>query len=72
MIRGLQASIGQHIVGMRQVGGPFRDLADFTRRTRLGQTVITRLADAGALGSLTGDRRAAYWQSLAQDVSPKS
>jgi len=71
MIRGLQSSVGQHIVATRQAGGPFRDLADFTRRTRLGQAVITRLADAGALASLSGDRRAAYWQSLAQDATCK-
>jgi error-prone DNA polymerase len=68
LIRGLAESIGREIVRVRNEGR-FKDLADFTRRTRLGQAVVTRLADAGALGSLTGDRRAAYWQSLAQDRS---
>ena len=71
MIRGLAKQIGEQIVTVRQAGGIYRDLADFTRRTRLGQAVITRLADAGALASLTGDRRAAYWQALAQDCSAK-
>ncbi|MCA9160286.1 MAG: error-prone DNA polymerase, partial [Planctomycetales bacterium] len=69
MIRGLAKQIGEQIVSVRLAGGAYRDLADFTRRTRLGQAVITRLADAGALASLTGDRRAAYWQALAQDSS---
>jgi error-prone DNA polymerase len=35
----------------------------------LTQAAITRLADAGALRSLAGDRRAAYWQALAQERS---
>ena len=37
----------------------------------MGQAAITRFADAGALGSLAGDRRAAFWQSLAQDRTAK-
>ncbi|MCA9133319.1 MAG: error-prone DNA polymerase, partial [Planctomycetales bacterium] len=69
MIRGLPASVGQRIVRERNSAGPYRDLADFTRRTRLGRAAIIRLADAGALSELTGDRRAAYWQSLAQGTA---
>ena len=72
MVRGLAEEIGQAVVVARGASGAFRDLADFTRRTRLGQAAITRLADAGALGTLTGDRRAAYWQSLAQDRTAKN
>ena len=71
MVRGLAEEIGRTVVLAREANGAFRDLADFTRRTRLGQASITRLADAGALASLTGDRRAAYWQSLAQDRTAK-
>lgn len=71
MIRGLPEAIGQTVVVARAAGGVFADLADFTRRTRLGQASITRFADAGALGSLAGDRRAAFWQSLAQDRTAK-
>lgn len=71
MIRGLSVEAADQVVLCRNRGGPFRDLADFTRRTRFGQAIVTRFADAGALSSLTGDRRAAYWQSLAQDKSPK-
>ena len=32
--------------------------------------MLAMLADADALGSLAGDRRAAVWQSLSQDTSP--
>ena len=71
MIRGLAEAMGQAVVAARGVGGAFCDLADFSRRTRLGQAAITRLADAGALGSLAGDRRAAFWQALAQDRMAK-
>lgn len=71
MIRGLPASVGSQIELARAQAGPFRDLAEFTRRTRLSQAMITRLADAGALSSLTGDRRAAYWQALAQEKKPQ-
>lgn len=69
LIRGLPSAIGEKIVAARLAAGPYRDLADFTRRTRLGQAIVTQLADAGALESLAGDRRAAYWQSLAQDTT---
>jgi error-prone DNA polymerase len=71
MIRGLPLATGETIVQARASGGPFRDLADFTRRTQLGQAAISQLAEAGALQSLTGDRRAAYWQALAQEKKPK-
>ena len=67
MIRGLAEAVGQTVMAARAKQGSFSDLADLTRRTRLGQAAIRRLADAGALGSLTGDRRAAFWQALAQD-----
>lgn len=70
MIRGMHLEVGQRIVQERQQNGPYRDLAEFTRRTRLGRAMITRLADSGALESISGDRRAAYWQSLAQEKSP--
>ncbi|MEM8735916.1 MAG: OB-fold nucleic acid binding domain-containing protein [Planctomycetota bacterium] len=71
MIRGLPLDIGEKIVSERLSKGNYLDLADFSRRTQLGQAMITKLADAGALSTLTGDRRAAYWQSLAQEKKPK-
>jgi error-prone DNA polymerase len=69
MIRGLQESIGRAVVEARNDEGPFRDMADLAKRAGLGQGAITRLAESGALQSITGDRRAALWQSLAQERS---
>ncbi|QDV22371.1 error-prone DNA polymerase [Aureliella helgolandensis] len=70
MIRGLAQQVGQQVVQARQTGA-FLDLADFARRTRLGRAAVTSLAEAGGLSTLTGNRRAAYWQSLAQEKSPR-
>jgi error-prone DNA polymerase len=67
MIRGLPQAVGQAIVATRVQSGLFRDMADLSKRTGLSQAAITRLADAGALQSIAGDRRAAYWQSLSQE-----
>jgi error-prone DNA polymerase len=62
MLRGLQADAAQRIVAERARGGSYRDIADLKSRAGLTQGVITTLADADALGSLTRDRRAAIWQ----------
>jgi len=40
---------------------PYRDLADFARRTGLGRRPLLALAEAGAYGSLGLDRRRALW-----------
>lgn len=69
MIRGLSEAAGRSVVEARLDGGPYRDLADLARRTGLGQGIMTRLADSGALQAISGDRRAALWQSLAQERS---
>jgi len=69
-IRGLSQSIGQHIVACRQAGGRFEELSELTRRCSLTQATVSRLADAGALESLVGDRRAALWQALGQHRVP--
>ncbi len=46
---------------------PFHSLDDFARRTELGKSLISRLAEADVFGSLRLDRRTALWQSLNQD-----
>jgi error-prone DNA polymerase len=46
---------------------PFRSLEDFSQRTRLNRPVLSRLAKAGAFGSLRINRREALWHALAQD-----
>jgi error-prone DNA polymerase len=44
--------------------GPFSSLSDLVRRVHLSRAWLLRLAEAGALGQLAGDRRSAVWQSL--------
>jgi error-prone DNA polymerase len=46
---------------------PFGSVEDFARRTGLSRSAITRLAKAGAFGSLGLDRRGALWHALAQE-----
>ncbi|HAC89581.1 MAG TPA: error-prone DNA polymerase, partial [Planctomycetaceae bacterium] len=70
LIRGFPQAVGHRIVQARTHGGLFRDLADLTRRAKLTQATVSQLADAGALQSLAGNRRAAYWQALSQEARP--
>jgi error-prone DNA polymerase len=67
VIRGLREEDGESIRIARQGGPAFVDQIDLVRRAGINQSTLSMLADAGALESLSGDRRAAYWQSLAQD-----
>ncbi len=69
MIRGLPEAAALQIMEARSMGGLYRDMADLTKRTGLGQGLIQRLADAGSLASISGDRRAAFWQALGQERS---
>lgn len=69
MIKGLPRQAAERIVAARTDSGPYRDQADLRRRTELSAAVLTTLADADALGSITEDRRAAIWHSLAQENS---
>jgi error-prone DNA polymerase len=67
VIRGLREEDAHRVVVARSGGVPFVDQSDLVRRASLSQSSLSILADAGALESLSGDRRAAYWQSLAQE-----
>jgi error-prone DNA polymerase len=67
LINGLPQAAAIAIEHARATGGPFRSLADFTRRTLLGRAVVMRLSDADAFLSLNRDRRSALWEALAQD-----
>jgi error-prone DNA polymerase len=71
MINGLAESVGRIIERARDAG-PFLSVDDFTRRTRLGQAVVKRLAEADAFGSVGTSRRQALWHSLAQERKPRS
>ena len=67
MIRGLHEQDAMRIVEAKALAADFVDQTDLVRRAGLSQATLSLLADAGALESLSGDRRAAYWQSLAQE-----
>jgi error-prone DNA polymerase len=47
--------------------GLFTSLDDFVRRTKLGQPIVAKLAQADCFGSLTMDRRKALWHALGQE-----
>ncbi len=70
MISGLRSQVGEVIMAARK-SGPFKTVADFTRRTRLGQAIIAQLSRADAFRSLKQDRRQALWQALAQERKPQ-
>jgi error-prone DNA polymerase len=63
MVRGLSHADAETIVNRRN-GSGFESFADLTRRTRLTNSVLKKLAKADALGSLDMNRRAALWQAV--------
>ena len=69
-IRGLPSEAAQTIVQARLAGGVFTSMEQMARRCQIGKAVLATLADADALGSLAGDRRAAVWQSLGRNEAP--
>lgn len=71
MIVGLPQATGETIRQQR-AAGPFQSLADFTRRTQLSPSAITRLADADAFASLGRDRRQAVWEAMLQEHPKKA
>ena len=66
MLHGMSQTHAERIAEARG-DRSFRSLEDFTQRTGFGQAVTSRLAKAGAFGSLKLDRRGALWHALAQD-----
>jgi error-prone DNA polymerase len=62
MIGGLSADLGARIAAAR-VQAPLRDLADLASRAGLNRFERERLADAGALRTLSGHRHRARWES---------
>jgi error-prone DNA polymerase len=69
MIRGLKHEEAAQLVANRSSRGKYRDQSDIVKRVRLEQPTLALLAESGALNSISGDRRAAYWQSLAREKS---
>lgn len=66
LINGLPQEVATTIMESRR-SGAFYSMSEFTRRTKLGRAMISRLSDADAFRSLQKDRRAALWESLAQE-----
>jgi error-prone DNA polymerase len=60
-VRGLGVHDVQRLLEAR-VSGPFADLDDLARRTRLPPRALSALAEAGALAVLGVERRDALWQ----------
>ena len=70
MVAGLRYDIAETIVEARR-DGPFQTVSEFTRRTGLSQASLAKLSQADVFGPLNQSRRAALWQSLAQEKKPK-
>ena len=66
-IAGLHEEDGLAIASERKFGGDFRSIEDLSKRCRIGRSSLAILADADALASISGDRRAAVWDSLDRD-----
>ncbi|MGH8171994.1 MAG: error-prone DNA polymerase [Rhodanobacteraceae bacterium] len=66
-IRGLAEDVATRIVAARDEA-PFADVADMTRRARISASERARLADAGALQSLSGHRYRARWDSAGAEM----
>lgn len=61
-VKGVREEYGRRIEEARR-SAPFSSLTDFASRTMLGQGVLNRLAEAGALTSLRRERRQALWET---------
>ena len=66
-VKSLREGEGERIATAR-ADGLFLSLSDLGRRARLRDGTITRLAEAGALESITGERRDAFWKGLAAEL----
>ncbi len=70
-IRGLSTELAEKLVAERERGGRYQSIDDLVRRCGLGKGTLATLADADAFASVSGDRRAAVWQSLGQETGPR-
>ncbi len=66
-VRGLHEDLARRIVAAR-IDAPFRNVADMTRRARVTASERARLADAGTLQTLSGDRYRARWESAGAEL----
>ena len=70
MLVGLSQSQAE-LIEQSRAQGPYRSIADFTRRSGVSPKVVERLARADAFGSIELDRRFALWQALGQERQAK-
>ncbi len=68
MVKGLKKAAAERLVVARKEGA-FRSVADLARRARLSKADLERLAAAGALGGLAGDRHRARWEVLGTETT---
>lgn len=64
-VKGLSKEHARRIVATRNRHGMFTSVEQFHRATGLPKSVVERLAEADAFGSLAYSRRPAVWQALA-------
>jgi len=69
LIRGLGAAAAKRIMSARDNGPAFFDIAELARRAKLDRGDLRALADAGALSTLAGHRRQAWWQVLGVEAT---
>ncbi len=69
-IDGLPEHVAAALVSAREVGGPFRDIADLRARAGLSPAHIERLASADAFTSLNLTRRQALWDARSLVAAP--
>jgi error-prone DNA polymerase len=62
-VGGLHEDLGRRIEAARREA-PFRDVPDLARRAGLDRKAFKRLASAGALSQLAGNRHQSYWAAL--------
>jgi error-prone DNA polymerase len=72
LVRGLAEVDAQRLLATRASQGAFGSQSDVARRCGASQALLTLLADSGAMNSMSGDRRAAYWQALSQEKNGNS
>ncbi len=69
LVKGLQAEAAERIVAARRAG-TFASVDELARRARLGTAELRVLAAAGALASLAGHRRQAWWAAAGSQAAP--
>ena len=70
-ISGLKEKHVQQLVKDRRAHGPFKDLTDFIRRTKLLKTTLLQLGAAGALQEFGFTPREALWRIQGLNLDPQ-